>query len=325
MPSLREALLLGLRNRAIEIFAVGSNAGDDLALLAARKNIFAALLNRIAQLRISRPPPESFSKGQSYAEDKRKIACIITANFVFPGYIPPFDFWLHGAHVMGLQHGNILHVQIHRQISRQLWDDVRLKVPFTAEKFIIGYLASYMPTINKYLFDNRYDRGHLLSRTFAIFEAIRVSVSVNGRRMQLNWPVGFLPFPPSANIAPNVTAPYVYDFIDSIDSYFTSDFDDCIRRVVTSAESFFAMREWKAKPIPETLLQKLLRLLGLKSKKVPNTFRRILSDNVNKRMLSGEVINENMRFIYTVRNRIVILGFAWAHLADYFVIKQLPR
>ena len=139
--SLREALLSGLRNRAIAVFAVRSNAEDDLALLAARKQIFAAILNRIAQLHINRPVPKAFSIGQPYVEDKRKIACIITANFIFPGYISPFDFWLHGAHVMGLQYGNILHIQVHRRISQQLWDDVRLKIPFK-EKFIIGYLAS---------------------------------------------------------------------------------------------------------------------------------------------------------------------------------------
>lgn len=236
MPSLRETLLSGLRNRAIPIFAVGSNAGDDLALLAARKRIFVALLNRIAQVRINSPPPERFFIGEPYVTDKRKIACIISANFVFPGYVAPFDFWLYGAHVMALQHGNILHIQVHRQTSRQLWDDIRLKIPFTSEKFIIGYLASYMPTINRYLIDNRYDKGHLLSRTFAIFEAVRVSINVSGRLIQLNWPIGFAPFPPSTSIAPSVTAPYVYDLIDSIDSYFASDFDDCLRRVVTSAE-----------------------------------------------------------------------------------------
>jgi hypothetical protein len=325
MPSfteVREALLLGLQNRAIPVFAVRSNAEDELALLAARKKIFAALLNRIAQLHINCPPPESFFAGQPYVEDKRKIACLITANFVFPGYISPFDFWLYGAHVMGLQYENILHIQVHRQISQQLWDDVRLKIPFK-EKFIIGYLASYMPAINRHLLDNRYYEGHLLSRTFAIFEAALVSLTVNGRRMQLNWPISFAPFPPSAIIAKDISALYVYDLVDSMHSYFTSDFEDCIRRIVTSAENFFETREWKAKPLPETLLRKLLRLLGLKLEKRPDTFRRVLSDNINKTKLSGEVLNENMQFIYTVRNRIVHAGLRMSSSSGLFCDKAI--
>ncbi len=214
MPSFREALLLGLRNRAIPVFAVRPDAADDLALFAARKKLLVALLNRISELHINSPPLERFFIDQPYVEDKRKVACIITANFVFPGCIFPFGFWLYGAHIMGLQHGNILHIQVHRQISQQLWDDIRLKIIPPKEKFIIGYLALYMPRINRHLLDNRYHKEHLLSRTFATFEAIHVSLAAGGRRMPLNWPLSFAPFPPSENIAPNVRAPYVYDFID---------------------------------------------------------------------------------------------------------------
>jgi hypothetical protein len=117
MQSLKEALRSYLQGRAVPVFAVRSNAGYDRALLAARKQIFAALLNRMAHLHISGPVPESFSIGEPYVDDRRKVACIISANFIFPGHIPPFDFWLYGAHVMGFQHGNILHIQVHRQIS----------------------------------------------------------------------------------------------------------------------------------------------------------------------------------------------------------------
>jgi hypothetical protein len=280
-------------------------------------------LKRIAHLHIIRPPPDSFYIGQPYVEDKRKVDCIITANFIFPGYISPFDFWLYGAHVLGMQHGNILHIQVHRRISQQLWDDVRLRIPFNKESFIIGYLTSYMPTINRYLLDNRYNEGHLLSRTFAIFEAVSVSLTVNRRRMQLNWPVSVAPFPPTAKIAKNVNELYVHDFIDSMHSYFTYDFDDCIRRVVTSAENFFETRAWRSRPALGLFWRKLLQLFGLRLKERSNTFRRVLSDNINKERLSGQVINENMQFIYTVRNRIVHGGFRMSTSSELFCSKAI--
>jgi hypothetical protein len=255
-------------------------------------------------------------------EDKRKVNCIIAANFVFPGYIPPFDFWLYGAHVIGMQHGNVLQIQAHRRISQQLWDDVRLLIPFK-DRFIIGYLASYMPTINRYLLDNRHYNGHLLSRTFAVFEAAQVTLTVDRRRMRLNWPISIAPFPPSARIAQNVRELYVHDFIDAINSYFTYDFDDCIRRVVTSAENLFEARAWKAKPAPRLFWRKLLRRLGLNVKERPNTFRRVLSDNININRLSGQVINENMQFIYTVRNKIVHSGFRMSTSSTLFCSKAI--
>ena len=229
----------------------------NLALVAARKQIFAVLLKRIAQLHLARPAPESFYIDETYVADKRKVNCIITANFIFPGQISPFEFWLRGAYVYGYQYGNVLHIQVHRRISQQLWDDVRLRIPFT-EKFIIGYLGSYMPTINRCLLDNRYYEGHLLSRTFAIFEARVVSLSVDCRRIQLSWPVSFAPFPPSVRAARTIVEPYIHHLIDAMDSYFTSDFDHCIRRVVTSAETFFEAQGWKAKSLPNTLSRKLL-------------------------------------------------------------------
>jgi len=64
-------------------------------------------------------------------------------------------------------------------------------------------------------------------------------------------------------------------------------------------------------------------LLGPKLKKNPNTFRRALSDNINKKKLSGEVINEDMQFIYTVRNRIVHRGFRMSTSRGLFCDKAI--
>ena len=99
-----------------------------------------------------------------------------------------------------------------------------------------------------------------MSRTYAIFEAVRVSLtgadaveladqfcSFFATECEDSWDVSFI---------------YVHDFVNSINSYFTSDFEDCIRQIVTSAENFFETRGWRAKqPLPETLLRRLL--LGL--------------------------------------------------------------
>jgi hypothetical protein len=169
---------------------------DDPQLRKAREHIFAILLKRIRKLHFAQQPPKSFFVGQPYVDDKNTIECMIRANFIFPGVISQFEFMIHGARVIGAQHQNILVIRVYRRIPRRLWDD--MKFVGIGARFIVGYLASYMPRINRALMDNRYDQGHLLSRTFAIFEATKICVIAGSQIVWINWPIAFSEFPPSA-------------------------------------------------------------------------------------------------------------------------------
>jgi hypothetical protein len=206
----------------------------DAELAEARRRLFAILLRRLRQLHWSRQPPASFYIGQPYVEDKDTVECMIGANFIFPGVVTPFEFWKNGARIIGTQQQNVLVVRIYRRISRKLWDD--LKYLKQGEQFIVAYLASYMPRINRSLIDNRYDQGHLLSRTFAIFEATKICIIAHSELVWINWPIAFAAFPPSAAIASKADALFVRDLIDAMGSYFRGEFDDCIRRLITSTE-----------------------------------------------------------------------------------------
>jgi hypothetical protein len=214
----------------------------DAELTKARKRLFEALLRRLRQLHASQKPPVSFYIGQPYVEDKDSIECMIGANFIFPGVVPPFEFWKNGARIIGTQDQNVLVIRIYRRISRKLWDDIKyLK---RGERFIVGYLASYMQQINAALINNRYKQGHLLSRTFAIFEATKICLIVRSELVWINWPIAFAPFPPSAAIASQADALFVRDLIDAMGAYFRGEFDDCIRRLITSTENLIETKGW---------------------------------------------------------------------------------
>ena len=73
---------------------------------------------------------------------------------------------------------------------------------------------------------------------------------------------------------------------------------------MTSAEIFFAHQKWKARA-------------------GPNTFRRILEDNVGGRSLASKVIIENLEFVYRVRNRIVHQGFRMSTSSALFCDKAI--
>ena len=124
-------------------------------------------------------------------------------------------------------------------MSQQLVDDIRLLEPYLprAGKFVVGYLASYLPIINRKILDERYKKGHLLIRTFSIFDLFDVGVLAAGKIYSASWPQSFAAFPPLVNSVNYEDKIYVRDFIDACNSYFNADYDDCIRRVITSAEN----------------------------------------------------------------------------------------
>jgi hypothetical protein len=105
--------------------------------------------------------------------------------------------------------------------------------------------------------------------------------------LQVAWPRGVAPFPTSVALAPQATDIYLRDYIDAIHAFMKNDFDDCVRRVITSAENFFAHKGWTA---------------------TPPSFRNILETNVVAPP-HDQVIGDNLRFVYDVRNRIVHSGF----------------
>jgi hypothetical protein len=290
----------------------------DAGLVEARKRLFDIVLRRLRQLHWSQKPPDSFYIGKAYVEDTETVECMIRANFIFPGVVPPFEFWKNGARIIGTQHQNILVIRIYRRISRRLWND--LKYLQQGERFIVGYLASYMLRINRALIDNRYGQGHLLSRTFAIFEATKICVIVRSELVWINWPIAFAAFPPSAAIASKADALFVRDLIDAMGSYFRGEFDDCIRRLITSTENFIETKCWNVQTIPNGWIRNLLRL---KPRRDRLSFRQSLKRNLKRTTISGEVIYQNMRVIYSTRNKIVHAGFRMSTSSALFCSKAI--
>ena len=276
--------------------------GQPISLESARRAFLWNLLRRRLHLRLSAGPPASYYVGQEYVEDRRRIPCTITLAFLCPGVLKPTVFWHRGSRVSLCHKAPFLVVEITRKVPTLLWDDIR--VGNWRDRFIVGYVTALMPVINKYLLEVRYLDGHPLSRTYSALEAANITVAHDGAHVCLGWPVSVPPFPRSEELAPGRDEPYLRDFVDAIHSYFRSDFDDCIRRVVTSVETFFAYRGWKAACRP-------------------STFKRVLDNNVEKDSLGGQVVTENLKYVYKIRNRIVHGGFRMSRESGMFCDKAI--
>ena len=280
------------------------NAPDqqEAELRELRRRFLRAMVGRLKFLLHSQPPPASHFVGQEYVEDGNRIECRITAAFIFPGLIDSIEFWHRKNRIVLQKHPPVVTIEIHRKISVRLWDDLRLFG--RGQQFIIGYVNAVMPAINRRLLDNRYLSGQPLSRTFFLLEAVGLLVTRGSEQLPLHWPISVSPFPRSAQLAPGRDETYIRDFIDAIHTYLKNDFDDCIRRLVTSVETFFSHRRWTASA-------------------GPNTFRRILHNNVETNMLAGQVIVDNLKVVYQVRNRIVHAGFRMSPSSGVFCDKAI--
>ena len=278
-------------------------SGQEVELRDFRRKLLHTLVSRAWNLFISQPPPASYFVGQEYVEDARRLPCRIVLAFIFPGLIKPIEFWHRKSRIVIQNKQPILTIEINRKISERLWDDLRWFR--RGQRFIIGYINTLMPAINRQLLDNRYLTAQPMSRTFFLLEAYRIWVACKNDTVQLNWPVSTsLIFTRSEQLALGRTQSYLIHFVDAIHAFLKNDYDDCIRRLVTSTENFFTFRGWRATS-------------------GPNTFRRILDDNVRTDLLSGQVIIENLKFVYHIRNKIVHHGFRMSTSSGLFCDKAI--
>lgn len=296
-----------------------------------RLDLLRIIRARVAQLFSSEAASrEDYFLGQEYVEDDKLVECTIVVTFLFPGMLEDVAFWHNKCRIAIRQYPPVIEIEIHRMLPCRLWDELRYLN--RGDLFVIGYIAALMPAINRKLLDNRYLSGHPLSRTFFLLDALAIQVVVEGERLSLRWPISVGPFPPSAALAPGCDQTYLRDFIDAMHSLLKYDYDDCIRRVITSAECFFTHKSWNAGTPPSGLKYIGWLISGVKnlisrkswSANAPlRTFRRILEHNVDPSAIAGQVIIHNLKIVYGVRNKIVHRGFRMSMTSGVFCHKAI--
>ena len=293
-----------------------------------QRRLFAVLLSRARFLRATHPDMPAIIRG--YIDDPKQVQTIISVAFISPAVVPRLTFWHNKARIEMGQRGSALAIVIHRNISSRLWDDLRLFQQ--GHLFVVGYVNALLPAINRRLLDNRYASGHFFSRTYAVHEALGISIRQGKDTVRIPWPISALPFPRTARFARAGTETCLRDYIDAVHAFVRNDFDDCIRRIITATEDFFALKNWKAvqprQPRTSNLWRRILatvkRFFRPRSGDVvPNSFKNILVGNLRTDRIAGQVILENLLFVYHIRNRIVHAGFRLSTHSVRFCRKSL--
>lgn len=176
--------------------------------------------------------------GMDYINDKEKVPVFIKFKFRAPAVFRSINFDEDNLHVRQLKNGEIL-CTLEKNISKKLFIDVCnfYESPENVKKtnnFILGYVYKTLGIINDKIIEEKYKHGLFLVKPISIFDIYEIGViDKNDKGGMAIWPVPH-------NIKLDLLGDEIYnrDFVDAITSYLTFNYDDCIRKIITSLENF---------------------------------------------------------------------------------------
>jgi len=248
--------------------------------------------------------PSSFYIGQEYAEDLEYDVMRIEFFVHSAAVLDPFEFTLGGQKVSGIQKSGLLVVTTDQKLPRKLIDDLAWDRG-NATKYIVGYISKYLPRINQELLQQRYVSGHFLVGAITILDIFRITVSnfkpeMADEVINVPWPPVFGAFLPVKKLKEDQLDTYLMDFIDAGNDYLQHNYNECIRRIITSAENAF--RFYGIQPASKTFFQKYLSFI-FRAKN--GSFKDIVRSISSPQSLGLRVVSDNLLFLYKLRNRIV--------------------
>ncbi len=248
--------------------------------------------------------PDKYYTGMEFVEDTNTADVTIDFFFYSPALLEPFEIFVFSKKITGIQQANLLHISFEQTISKRLLDT--LQQEGNKHEFIIGYISYYLPRINQEMLRQRYSLGHFLVQTYSTLDIVILNLTLKGtdKVISILWSPTITSFPPLKEFEGKYDKIHIRDFIDAGNSYLVGDYDDCIRKVITSAENtfrFYGLRSY----LPKGYLKYLQRLLPRKSNFVGIVRGNIYSD----KNLGQQVVAENLIFIYKLRNKIVHTKF----------------
>jgi len=264
-------------------------------------------------------PPSEYIIGQEFIEDpdKRKIniICVFPISAVINEY--NFSSDLFNARVYPIYPN--LCLEIERDISKKLRDSIF--ADNRCYRFFISYIFQALGGMNDYLSEQMYLTGHLLIQTYSVYDIKQIVIVdlKSGVKTEIDWPHVTAAFPPVLSRAGKYDKIFIRDFIDSMNCYIEGNYDECIRKLISSLDNAFSEYKinGKQEPYSETQLKGISELNN--RAKTLNLHITIDSgsfiDKLNEFITKGRwrkywsnffsIWISNIKFIYRLRNHII--------------------
>jgi len=228
--------------------------------------------------------------GDEYIEDKNRIYVTIVYFLNYSITNINFKTELDNNPITGGwgQNSGSFIIKYERKISEKLFNNLN-KNNYLDVNFIFGYFNAILPKINEEIFKLKYLSGHILCRPVSKFDVTQIVIIKKITDEYVNI-VGSYKIDNSAlplSLKEENNHIFIRDYIDAMTSFLFNNYDDCIRKIITSLENFFFQ----------------------------NKFGNIFVMNL-KKLTTGDysppkwkiympILYDNMLFIFKLRNKII--------------------
>jgi len=222
--------------------------------------------------------PKSYIIGQEYINDEQT-----EVTFKFFVRLPCVfsNVSLEDKKIKLYMLGEFLVIQYTLLLSKKLFEDISSGKRYN---YVWSYLDKILPYVNSEIQKNKYSRGQVLLRNLSFFDIAIAQVYKNNTCVAILESSIFDNFPKLC--ADNTFHNFVYirDYIDAITAILYYDYEEFIKKSITSIENYFIQHEIEKDEFKKTL-------------------RRILKPTDN--MYGNKTIYKNICYIYKLRNKIV--------------------
>jgi len=254
--------------------------------------------------------PEEYFLGQEYLNNMQLIDIAVMIEVMYKTSVDNFFFkypyYNKELAVSWTQKGGLVQILVEDlQIPKSLVDDLKNN---KGGQYIISVINKLFPKINNKLREQKYKTGNILISNISYLDVQKITLiyyEEKKRWQNIIVPWTFFPkiFPPLQNFPWKIYPPlYIRDYIDAMEMYIKYNFDECIRKIITSLESCFAYYRLKASKgwISRIIPYNLDRLIYYRGR-IPRLI---------KKYITQPVIQKNILFIYNLRNKIVHESFS---------------
>lgn len=238
--------------------------------------------------------PENYSFYSQYIDDI-KAGKVVSTKVLFWSpfltYLPPLEIQTN-EFVLKIETGeNKIKAMLDITMPTSLYNDLK-NVDKSSLSFLIGYISKSIPFINLHILNYKYAYAHIITTRISAFDIqdLLLINTANDEKFMVPWPMGIANFPFTEVLPSEYDYVYIRDFLDAITSYLYYDFDDCIRRIMTSFDNAV---------IHYGTIKMVRQNLGL-TRNDRITFNMIV-DNI----ISRPELNHNIHIMYKTRNKIV--------------------
>lgn len=209
--------------------------------------------------------------------------------------------------------GNEIRTIIDREIPDTLIENLKTGKASSID-FLLGYINEAFKIINENILRKKYSSAQILNRPLTIQDIKWISIAnlKNNEKFLVPWPIPFPDFPYEVDLK-KYDYTYVRDLLDAMTSYVNFDFNEVLRKVITSLEN--ALTHYKIKKL-------LKRKLIEKNKIAPKDIKINFLDQIRAVVVRAELVY-NLEILYKIRNKIVHDKLRLSHDNDTLCHKSI--